>query len=223
MGGNDKPPASDTVGESMKEPLKEDAGSKHEGSGELITSRPPEVKVIMVADTPSPGLMTIYRACRTFDDESARRMVFAAGEPGRLLVRAQHFLREMNDVQEEEKMGQLHKLFRYGHLLYLNPRPGDDRLIPQTQEAARREMDALLDQGVQVVVVFGEVAKSWVRTNFPPEGLMIVFLPQPSNHISSWYPSFLERTARERGSDALAMRDAMAVQLDKLVRLCSDL
>jgi hypothetical protein len=46
-----------------------------------------EVKVIMVAETPSPGLMTIYRACRTFDDESARRMVFAAGEPGRLLVR----------------------------------------------------------------------------------------------------------------------------------------
>jgi hypothetical protein len=192
-------------------------------SGELITSRPPVVKVIMVAETPSPGLMTIYRACQTFDDESARRMIFAAGEPGRLLVRAQHFLREMHDVQEEEKMRQVYKLFRFGHLMYLNPRPGDDRMASQAQEIARMEMDLLLDEGVQAIVVFGELAQNWVRTNFPPEGLMIVFLPQPSNHISSWYPSFLERTARERGTDALAVRDAMAVQIDKLVRLCSDL
>ncbi|MDW5563409.1 MAG: hypothetical protein SA339_09305 [Methanomassiliicoccus sp.] len=192
-------------------------------SGELILTNPPEAKVIMVAESPSPGLMTIYRACRTFDDESARRMIFAAGEPGRLLVRAQHFLREMNDVQEEQKMRQLYKLFRFGHLIYLNPRPGDDRLASQAQEAGRREMDALLNKGVQAIVVFGELGKNWVRTNFPPEGLMIVFLPQPSNHISSWYPSFLERTARERGTDALAVRDAMAVQIDKLVRLCSDL
>jgi len=167
--------------------------------------------------------MTIYRACRTFDEETARRMVFAAGEPGRLLVRVQHFLREMHDAHEAEKMTQLYKLFHFGHLVYLNPRPGDERLAPQTQEAARREVDTMMDAGVQAIVVFGELAKNWVRTNFPPEGLMIVFLPQPSNHISSWYPSFLERTARERGSDAMAVRDAMAVQIDKLVRLCSDL
>ncbi len=202
---------------------REGAGPESRSDGELIISRPPEVKVIMVAETPSPGLMTIYRACRTFDDESARRMVFAAGEPGRLLVRAQHFLREMHDAQEEEKMRQLYNLFHYGHLLYLNPRPGDDHNAAQAQEAARREMDAMLDAGVQAIVVFGELAKNWVRTNFPPEGLMIVFLPQPSNHISSWFPSFLERTARERGSDALAVRDSMAVQIDKLIRLCSDL
>lgn len=199
------------------------AGEGVRDGGELIVSRPPTVKVIMVAETPSLGLMTIYHACRTFDDESARRMVFAAGEPGRLLVRAQHFLMEMRDVQEEEKMRQLYKLFRYGHLIYLNPRPGDEHLAPQTQEIARMEMDLLLDEGAQAIVVFGELAQNWVRTNFPPEGLMIVFLPQPSNHISSWYPSFLERTARERGSDALEVRDAMAVQIDKLVRLCSDL
>jgi hypothetical protein len=207
----------------MSEETRTYAAGPGKESEELITSRPPELKVIMVAESPSPGLMTVYRACRTFDDESARRMVFAAGEPGRLLVRAQHFLREMHDVQEDEKMAQLYKLFRYGHLVYLNPRPGDERLAPQTQEAARREMDAVLDAGVQAIVVFGELAKNWVRTNFPPESLMIVFLPQPSNHVSSWYPSFLERTARERGSDALAVRDAMAVQLDKLVRLCSEL
>jgi len=120
-------------------------------------------------------------------------------------------------------MRQLYKLFHFGHLLYLNPRPGDDHNAAQAQEAVRREMDEMLDAGAQAIVVFGELAKNWVRTNFPPEGLMIVFLPQPSNHISSWYPSFLERTARERGSDALAVRDSMAVQLDKLIRLCSDL
>ncbi len=224
-GGNAKLPASDTVTENMsKEPFQANsAGEGARDGGELITSRPPQVKVIMVAETPSPGLMTIFHACQTFDDESARRMVFAAGEPGRLLVRVQHFLREMHDVQEEEKMGQLYKLFHYGHLIYLNPRPGDDRTTSQAQETARMEMDMMLDEGAQAIVVFGELAQNWVRTNFPPEGLMIVFLPQPSNHISSWYPSFLERTARERGSDALAVRDAMAVQVDKLVRLCSDL
>lgn len=197
--------------------------AEERGSGKLLTSRPPEVKVVMVAETPSSGLMTIFEACKTFDDESARRMIFAAGEPGRLLVRVQHFLRETQDPHVEDKMRQLFKLFRFGHLVYLNPCAGEERMTSRTQEAARIEMDEVLDQGVHAVVVFGELAKNWMRTNFPPEGLTIVFLPQPSNHISSWYPSFLERTARERGSDALAVRDAMVVQIDRLVRLCSDL
>jgi hypothetical protein len=193
------------------------------GNGRLVTSRPPELKVVMVAESPSSGLMTIFEACSTFDDESARRMIFAAGEPGRLLVRVQHFLREMQDAHYEEKMRQLFKLFRFGHLIYLNPCAGEERMTSRTQDAARREMDDVLSQGVRAVVAFGDLAKNWVRTNFPPEGLVVVFLPQPSNHISSWFPSFLERTARERGSDALAVRDAMAVQIDKLVRLCSEL
>lgn len=198
-------------------------GERAGGSIELVMPRPAGARVILLAESPSSGLMTIYQACRTFDDHTARRMVFAAGEPGRLLVRVQHFLREMHDIHEAEKMTQLYKLFHHAHLMYLNPCPGDDRMASQAQEAARKEVDAMLDEGAQSIVAFGDTAKNWVRTNFPPEGLMIVFLPQPSNHISSWYPSFLERVGRERGSDALAIRDAMAVQIDKLVRLCADL
>jgi hypothetical protein len=189
----------------------------------LVLTRPPEAKVVMVAESPSMGIMTIYQACRTFDDESARRMVFAAGEPGRLLVRVQHFLKEMRDAQEKEKITETFKLFHYGHLIYLNPFPGEDRKATYDHERARRELDAMLQAGVQSIVAFGDVAENWVRTNYPPEGLMIVFLPQPSNHISSWYPSFLERVGRERGTEAMAVRDAMAVQIDKLVRLCADL
>jgi hypothetical protein len=189
----------------------------------LVLARPPEVKVVMVAESPSIGIMTIYQACRTFDDESARRMVFAAGEPGRLLVRVQHFLKEMRDTQEGEKLTETFKLFHHGHLIYLNPYPGDDRMAANGQERARRDLDSLLEAGVQSIVAFGDIAANWVRTNYPPEGLMIVFLPQPSNHISSWYPSFLEKVGRERGTEALVVRDAMAVQIDKLVRLCADL
>jgi hypothetical protein len=169
--------------------------------------------------------MPIYRASRTFDDESARRMIFAAGDPGRMLVRVQHFLREMWDVQEEEKMRQLYKLFHYGHLVYLDRSPADEHtgLGRTGLDATRKEVDALLNEGVQAIVTLGDLAKNWVRTNYPPEGLMLVFLPLPSNHISSWYPSFLEKASRERGTDALAVRDSMAVQIDKLVRLCAEL
>lgn len=188
----------------------------------VVVPRPPTVKVIIVAESPSPGLTPIYHVSRTFDEESARRMIFAAGEPGRLLVRVQRFFEEMWDAQEEEKMEQLHKLFRYGHLVYLNPSPqeeGRDR----GRDLVREEVDALLEEGVQGIVALGDVAQNWVRTHYPPEGLMFVFLPQPSNHVSSWFPSYLERTSQERGTDALAIRDAMAVQIDKLIRLCTDL
>ncbi len=190
--------------------------------GPVLVPRPPTVRVIIVAEAPSPGLIPIYKVSRTFDEESARRMIFAAGEPGRLLVRVQRFLREMWDAQEEEKMAQLHKLFRYGHLIYLSPSPQDEGR-EGGRDIVRAEVDALLEEGVQGIVALGDVAKNWVRTNYPPEGLLFVFLPQPSNHVSSWFPSYLERTSRERGTDALAIRDAMAVQIDKLVRLCADL
>lgn len=183
---------------------------------------PPLVKVIILAESPSPSLVPIYEVSRTFDDESARRMIFAAGEPGRLLVRIQRFLREMWDAQEVEKMRHLHKLFRYGHLMYLSPLPLEGER-DHGQEIVRREVDALLKEGAQGIVALGDVAGNWVRTHYPPEGLTIVFLPLPSNHVSSWFPSFLERTGRERGTDALAIRDAMAMQIDKLIRFCSDL
>ena len=188
----------------------------------MLVPRPPNVRVIIVAESPSPGLIPIYNVSRTFDEESARRMIFAAGEPGRLLVRVQRFLREMWDAQEEEKMAQLYKLFRYAHLIYLDPSPQDEGRAGG-RDLVRAEVDALLEEGVQGIVTLGDVAKNWVRTHYPPEGLLFVFLPQPSNHVSSWFPSFLERTSRERGTDALAIRDAMAVQIDKLVRLCADL
>jgi hypothetical protein len=199
-------------------------GGDHDPT-EICMPRPPVVKVIIVAEAPSPALMPIYRASRTFDDESVRRMIFAAGDPGRMLVRVQHFLREMWDAQEEEKMQQLYKLFHYGHLIYLDRSPADESIGPARtgMDATRREVDALLDEGVQAIVTLGDLAKNWVRTNYPPEGLMLVFLPLPSNHISSWYPSFLEKASRERGTDALAIRDSMAVQIDKLVRLCTEL
>jgi hypothetical protein len=192
---------------------------------EIVVPRPPQVKVVIVAEAPSPALMPIYRAGRTFDDESARRMIFAAGEPGRMLVRVQHFLREMWDAQEEEKMRQLYKLFHYGHLVYLDRSPAEEGagLARAGMDSTRKEVDALLDEGAQAIVALGETAKNWVRTYYPPESLMLVFLPLPSNHISSWYPSFLEKASRERGTDALAIRDSMAVQIDKLVRLCADL
>lgn len=192
---------------------------------EVVVPRPSHIKVIIVADSPSPALMPVYRASRTFDDESARRMIFAAGEPGRLLVRVEHFLREMWDVQADEKMRQLFKMFHYGHLIYLNRYPLEGRPdLPRAgTEEARREVDELLDQGVQAIVALGDTAKNWVRTYYPPEGLMLIFLPLPSNHISSWYPSFLEKASRERGTDTLAIRDNMAVQIDKLVRLCREL
>ncbi len=195
------------------------------GGAEINVPRPPQVKVIIVAESPSPALMPIYRASKTFDDESARRMIFAAGDPGRMLVRVQHFLREMWDVQEEEKMRQLYKLFHYGHLIYLDRSPAEEStgLGRTSMDLSRKEVDALLDEGVQTIVTLGDLAKNWVRTNYPPEGLMLVFLPLPSNHISSWYPSFLEKAYRERGTDALAIRDSMAVQIDKLVRLCTEL
>ncbi len=190
--------------------------------GPVVVPRPPIVKVIILAESPSPGLIPIYNVSRTFDEESARRMIFAAGEPGRLLVRVQRFLRELWDAQEDEKMAQLYKLFRYGHLLYLSPSPQDEGR-DGGRDLVRAEVDALLEEGVQGIVALGDVAKNWVRTHYPPEGLLFVFLPQPSNHVSSWFPSYLERTSRERGTDALAIRDAMAVQIDKLVRLCADL
>ena len=183
---------------------------------------PPQVKVIILTESPSPSLVPIYEVSRTFDDESTRRMIFAAGEPGRLLVRIQRFLREMRDAQEVEKMRHLHKLFRYGHLMYLSPLPLDGER-DHGHEIVRREIDALLKEGAQGIVALGDVAGNWVRTHYPPEGLTIVFLPLPSNHVSSWFPSFLERTGRERGTDALAIRDAMAKQIDKLIRFCSDL
>ena len=199
-------------------------GGDHDPT-EIYIPRPPVVKVIIVAEAPSPALMPIYRASRTFDDESVRRMIFAAGDPGRMLVRVQHFLREMWDAQEEEKMQQLFKLFHYGHLIYLDRSPADESIGPARtgMDTTRREVDALLDEGVQAIVTLGDLAKNWVRTNYPPEGLMLVFLPLPSNHISSWYPSFLEKASRERGTDALAIRDSMAVQIDKLVRLCTEI
>ncbi len=190
--------------------------------GPVLVPRPPQVKVIIVAESPSPALLPIYEVSKTFDEESARRMLFAAGEPGRLLVRVQRFLREMWDAQEEEKMAQLHKLFRYGHLIYLNPAPQDEGR-GRGRDAVRAEVDSLLEEGAQGILALGEEAKSWVRTHYPPEALMFVFLPLPSNHVSSWFPSYLERTSQERGTDALALRDAMAVQIDKLIRLCADL
>jgi hypothetical protein len=192
---------------------------------EVVVPRPPHVKVIIVADSPSPALMPVYRASRTFDDESARRMIFAAGEPGRLLVRAEHFLQEMWDVQADEKMRALFKMFHHGHLIYLNRYPLEGRPDPLRTgtEEAREEVDELLDQGAQAIVALGDTAKNWVQTNYPPEGLMLVFLPLPSNHLSSWYPSFLEKASRERGTDTLAIRNSMAVQIDKLVRFCNEL
>jgi hypothetical protein len=195
------------------------------GTTEVIVPRPPQIKVIIVADSPSLALLPVYHASRTFDDESARRMIFAAGEPGRILVRVDHFLREMWDVQADQKMRALFKLFHYGHLVYLNKYPLEGRPdLPRTgADAARREVDDLLDQGVQAIIALGDTAQNWVRTYYPPEGLMLVFLPLPSNHISSWYPSFLEKASRERGTDTLAIRDSMAVQIDKLVRLCNEL
>ena len=205
--------------------------NKGEGTGpldisgvEVIVPRPSQVKVIIVADSPSPALIPIYQASRTFDDESARRMLFAAGEPGRLLVRAEHFLREMYDAQKDQKMRDLFKLFHHGHLIYLNRALSEERPYQsRSGEAARKEVDALLNEGIQAIVALGDTANNWVRTYYPPEGLMLVFLPLPSNHISSWYPSFLEKASRERGTDTLAIRDYMAVQLDKLVRVCSEL
>ena len=192
---------------------------------EIMVPRPSQAKVIIVADAPSSGLIPIYQASRTFDDESARRMIFAAGEPGRLLVRVQRFLREMWDAQEEEKMQQLYKLFHIGHLIYLNRSYGDERPEPQRTnlDSARHEVDGLLEEGALAIVALGDLSQTWVRTYYPPEGLMLIFLPVPSNHISSWYPSFLEKTSRERGTDTLAIRDSMAVQIDKLVRLCREL
>jgi hypothetical protein len=196
-----------------------------DGGVEIVVPPPPQVKVVIVAESPSSALIPIYQVSRTFDDESARRMIFAAAEPGRLLVRIRHFLNEMWDAQEEEKMRQLYKLFHSGHLIYLNRSPSDERAEIQrmSMDSARKEVDLLLEEGVQAIVALGDTARNWVLTNYPPESLMLIFLPVPSNHISSWYPSFLERTSRERGTDTHAIWDYMAVQIDKLVRLCGDL
>jgi hypothetical protein len=205
------------------EAARNDDGTGPEAPGDdVLVPRPSTVKVIIIVESPSPSFLPIVNVSRTFDEESARRMVFAAGEPGRLLVRVQRFLREMGDVQEEEKMEQLYKLFRYGHLVYLSQCPFEGGQ-ENDRENVRREVDALLKEGAQGIVALGDMAKNWVRTHYPPEELMFLFLPLPSNHISSWFPSFLERTARERGTDALKIRDSMAVQIDKLVRLCSEL
>jgi len=187
--------------------------------------RPEQVKAIVLAESPSANLLPIYRVSRTFDDASARRMLFAAAEPGRLLVRIDRFLEEMGDCQREAKVAAVGRLFHVGHLVYLSKEPAGERaeLGRFTPTAVRDEVDALLDEGAHIIVALGEAAQSWVRTNFPADGLLVVNLPVPSNHVSAWFPSFMERMARERGADTLGLRDSMAVQIDMLVRSLSAL
>ena len=187
--------------------------------------RPEHVKVVMIAESPSPHLLPVYRVSRTFDDASARLMIFASAEPGRLLVRIDNFLKELGDSQRDEKMAKLNEIFRIGHLIYLSKEPIDERSERGrfTPTSVRDEVDGLLDQGVHVIVTLGEAARSWMRNNFSTEGLTLVQLPVPSNHISDWFPSFMERMHRERGADTLGIRDSMAVQIDKLVWALSDL
>ena len=192
---------------------------------EISVPRPEQVKVIVIAESPSPHILPIYRASRTFDDASARRMIFAAAEPGRMLVRIDNFLRELGDSQKDEKMAKLNELFHKGHLIYLSRQPAVDRseLGRFTPTSVRDEVDELLEQGVHIIVALGESAQSWVRNNFSTEGLTLVLLPVPSNHVSDWFPSFMERMHQERGADTLGVLDTMTVQIDKLVWALSDL
>ncbi len=191
---------------------------------DITVPRPAQPKIILIAESPSAALLPIYGVSRTFPPDAARHMLFAAGEPGRLLVRVDNFLREMGDAQREEKVGQLAKIFHYGHLVYLHRTLPENALERQRgAELARREVDELLAQGAHVIVALGENAQDWLRVNYPPESMMEVLLPIPSNHVSSWYPSFLERMHRERSAATLGIRDAMAVQIDKLIRACAEL
>jgi len=186
--------------------------------------RPEQIKVLIVAESPSPHLLPVYHVSCAFDDASARRMIFAAAEPGRLLVRIEQFLRELGDVQREEKMDRLGSLFHVGHLIYLSEEPTTDRTERGrfTPAPVRDEVDALLDEGMHTIVALGEAAQSWVRNNFSVEGFTLILLPIPSNHVSDWFPGFLERMHRERGADTLKVRDNMAVQIDKLVWAVSE-
>ncbi|NLK25479.1 MAG: hypothetical protein GX307_02755 [Euryarchaeota archaeon] len=187
--------------------------------------QPERVKVLILSESPSYHILTIYRVSRTFDDATARKMIFAAAEPGRLLVRTDNFLREMGDSQREEKMDYLGKLFRVGHLIYLFKEPVDESIGAErpVPNSVHDEIDALLDEGVHIIVALGETVQSWFEDNFPVEGLTLIRLPVPSNHVSDWFPSFMERMSRERGADTLGVRDAMAVQIDMLVRTISAL
>ena len=192
---------------------------------EICVPRPEQVKVIMIAESPSPHLLPIYRVSRAFDDASARRMIFAAAEPGRMLVRIDNFLNELGDSQKDDKMAKLSKLFHIGHLIYLSRQPAGERseLGRFTPTSVRDEVDELLEQGAHVIVALGEASRSWVRNNFSAEGLTLVLLPVPSNHVSDWFPSFMERMHQERGADTLGVLDTMTVQIDKLVWALSDL
>jgi hypothetical protein len=202
----------------------EAAAPEQEGRG-VIVPRPEQVRVIIIAESPSPHLLPIYQVSRTFDDVSARRMIFAAAEPGRLLVRIDNFLEELGDCQKDEKMAELSKLFHFGHLVYLSKHPAGEReeLGRFTPTSVRDEVDALMEDGAHTIVALGEAARSWVRNNFSTEGLTLVLLPVPSNHVSDWFPSFMERMNRDRGADTLRVRDSMAVQIDKLVWAVSGL
>ena len=191
----------------------------------VCVPRPEHVGVIVIAESPSPHLLPIYRASRTFYDASARRMIFAAAEPGRLLVRIDNFLEELGDSQRDEKMATLNELFHTGHLVYLSKQPAGERSVLGrfTPTTVRDEVDELLEQGVHVIVALGDSAQSWVRNNFSTEGVTLVLLPVPSNHVSDWFPSFMERMHEERGADTLKVLDDMTVQIDKLVWALSDL
>lgn len=209
----------DATGDNM------DASAPERERPGVMVPRPEKVKAIILAESPSAHLLPVYRVSRTFDDASARRMVFAAAEPGRLLVRIDRFLQEMGDGQREAKMAELGKLFHFGHLVYLSKEPAEERteLGRFTPTSVRDEVDGLLGDGARIVVALGEAAQSWVRNNFPADGVLAVMLPVPSNHVSDWFPSFMERMSRERGADTLKVRDAMAAQIDMLVRALSAL
>lgn len=200
-------------------------GRIDEGQWEISVPAPDRTRVLILAECPSPGLLPVFMAGRSFDEESTRRMVFAAAEPGRLLARIDHFLMEMGDARRMEKVGHLVKLFHHGHLIYLCKEPTADR-VPTgrfTSPSVRDEVDSLLRSGVGNVVALGEATQRWFRSNYPMEGLTLISLPTPSNHISDWFPSFLERMNRERGADTLMVREAMAAQIDVLVAACSRL
>ena len=192
---------------------------------EMRIPKPKDVKVIIITEGFPTHLLPLYKASLAFDDLTARCMIFAASEPGRLIVRIDNFLKERGDSRRDEKMIKLIDLFHIAHLIYLPKEVMEDRAELEliTSLSARKEIDDLIGQGARIVVTLGEAAQSWIRSNFSTNDISLIQLPIPSNHISDWFPNFLERMHIERGADTLRVLETMAAQIDKLILALSEL
>jgi hypothetical protein len=118
-------------------------------------------------------------------------------------------------------MRQLYKLFHFGHLLYLNPRPGMTTMPPRPRRRSGGRWTRCSTLAPRRSWSSG-AGQELGPNQLPPEGLMIVSCPtlQPHLLVVSLVPG--AHRAGE-GQRCPAVRDSMAVQLDKLIRLCSDL